>query len=94
MSQGYERKTTKEIKTALQAEFPGVKFSVTKGRGTASHWVSVRYVDGPPETVIRSVTPSVSSGSVPNGRSRRASANARAYAALQFLGGQKRGASL
>jgi hypothetical protein len=53
MSQGYERKTTKEIKKALQAEYPGVKFSVTKGRGTASHWIHVRYVNGPPEAVVR-----------------------------------------
>ena len=42
----YEKKTTAEIKKALKEHF-NYDFSVTKGRGTASHWVSVRWIDGP-----------------------------------------------
>jgi hypothetical protein len=42
----YEKKTTKEIKKALQDHF-GYPFSVKKGSGTASHWVDVRWIDGP-----------------------------------------------
>ncbi len=46
MSADYVKKTTKEIKAMLVKEF-GHKFSVTKGTGTASHWISVNWTDGP-----------------------------------------------
>lgn len=52
MARGYEIKTTAEIKKALKNEF-NHKFSVRKGRGTASHWVSVSWVDGPTESAVR-----------------------------------------
>jgi hypothetical protein len=49
----YQVKSTKEIKQALKKEFKH-DFSVTQGRGTAHHWVNVRWYDGPPEEIVRS----------------------------------------
>ncbi|MEH0424672.1 LPD29 domain-containing protein [Streptomyces sp. B21-083] len=36
-----------ELKSRLQKAFPGVKFNVRKGTGTASAWISVYWTDGP-----------------------------------------------
>lgn len=45
--------TAKMLRDGLKNEFPGVKFSVTMGRGTAATWLYVRYTDGPTETAVR-----------------------------------------
>jgi hypothetical protein len=49
--------TTKEaaklLREGLKNEFPGVKFSVTMGRGTASAWIDIHYTDGPTEAAVR-----------------------------------------
>ena len=34
--------TPREVKVALQNQFPQIKFSVRKGTGTASHWMQIR----------------------------------------------------
>jgi len=49
----FKKAGPKEIKRALKKEFPGVKFSVTRGRGTAWHWINVRWTDGPREAKVR-----------------------------------------
>ncbi|MFF2131663.1 LPD29 domain-containing protein [Streptomyces olivochromogenes] len=36
-----------ELRNRLKSAFPGVKFSVRKGTGTASAWISVYWTDGP-----------------------------------------------
>jgi hypothetical protein len=46
MNIGYQKKTTAEIKQQLTKHYRH-KFSVTAGKGTASHWVGVRWIDGP-----------------------------------------------
>ena len=51
----YTIKTTAQIKKALVAEFKH-KFSVTKGKGTASHWIEIHWVDGPTEAMVRKFT--------------------------------------
>ncbi|KPL25613.1 MAG: hypothetical protein AMJ75_00445 [Phycisphaerae bacterium SM1_79] len=48
----YEKATTKQIKQALQSHFD-YKFSVRQGRGTAHHWISVRWTDGPTQEAVR-----------------------------------------
>jgi hypothetical protein len=45
--------TAKMLRDGLKNEFPGVKFSVTMGRGTAATWLYIRYTDGPTETAVR-----------------------------------------
>lgn len=49
---GYKKATTAEIKKALVKKF-NHKFSVTRDRGTASRWISVRWTDGPTESQVR-----------------------------------------
>jgi hypothetical protein len=39
--------TAKQIRKTLRAQWPGVKFSVRKGAGTASAWIGVSWEDGP-----------------------------------------------
>lgn len=51
-AEGFKKATTAEVKKALVKHF-NHKFSVTRGRGTAYHWMHVRWVDGPPEPVVR-----------------------------------------
>lgn len=41
------RETAAELRKALRAAFPGVKFSVRMATGTACGWITVAYVDGP-----------------------------------------------
>lgn len=41
------KETAVEVRRALKAEFPGVKFSVVMDRGTAHGWFSVSWTDGP-----------------------------------------------
>lgn len=36
-----------ELRNRMKNAFPGVKFSVRKGTGTASAWISVNWTDGP-----------------------------------------------
>ncbi|MFD8656557.1 LPD29 domain-containing protein [Streptomyces mirabilis] len=45
-----------ELKRRLQDAFPGVKFSVRKGTGTASAWISVHWTDGPSTTDVEEIT--------------------------------------
>ena len=41
------------LREGLKNQFPGVRFSVTMGRGTASAWLNIRYTDGPTENGVR-----------------------------------------
>jgi hypothetical protein len=50
------KETAVMLRTALKAAFPGVKFSVRKGNGTGSAWLSVSWVDGPTDTVVAALT--------------------------------------
>ncbi|MFG2961416.1 LPD29 domain-containing protein [Streptomyces sp. NPDC048291] len=45
-----------ELRNRLRAEFPGVKFSVRKGAGTASAWISVHWTDGPCTADVEELT--------------------------------------
>ncbi|WP_199790285.1 LPD29 domain-containing protein [Streptomyces canus] len=45
-----------ELRNRLKAEFPGVKFSVRKGTGTASAWISVHWTDGPSAADVDELT--------------------------------------
>ena len=47
------KEAAKMLREGLKNEFPGVKFSVTMGRGTAAAWLEIHYTDGPPETAVR-----------------------------------------
>ncbi len=44
------------IRADLKAAFPGVKFSVRKGTGTASAWIDVKWTDGPNDDMVRNIT--------------------------------------
>lgn len=44
------------MKAALRAAFPGVAFSVRKGRGTGCWWLRVTYTDGPTSSVVQEIT--------------------------------------
>lgn len=43
------------IRADLKATFPGVKFAVRKGTGTASAWIDVKWTDGPNDDMVRNV---------------------------------------
>ncbi|GGN44704.1 LPD29 domain-containing protein [Streptomyces fuscichromogenes] len=45
-----------ELRNRLRTEFPGVKFSVRKGTGTASAWISVYWTDGPCTADVEELT--------------------------------------
>ncbi|WP_331765389.1 hypothetical protein OG747_53045 (plasmid) [Streptomyces sp. NBC_01384] len=45
-----------ELRNRLKASFPGVKFSVRKGTGTASAWISVHWTDGPDTADVEELT--------------------------------------
>lgn len=47
--------TAKEVRKALRAQWPGVKFSVRKGTGTGSAWIRVSWEDGPRYEDVRQV---------------------------------------
>jgi hypothetical protein len=49
---GFERAEPKEIKRQLVAKF-NHPFSVSRDRGTASHWINVRWEDGPTDSEVR-----------------------------------------
>lgn len=49
----YQKSTTKEIKQALKSHF-NHSFSVRQDRGTASHWISISWIDGPTDQAVRS----------------------------------------
>ena len=48
--------TGKEIRRALKAAFPGVKFSLRGSRGTGYGWFSLDWTDGPTDRRVREVT--------------------------------------
>ncbi len=48
----YQSSTTKEIKKALVSNF-NYPFSVTRGKGTAYHWINIRWTDGPDDKAVR-----------------------------------------
>lgn len=48
----YQQSTTKEIKKALVSNF-NHPFSVTRGRGTAYHWINISWTDGPSDKAVR-----------------------------------------
>lgn len=50
------KETTTMLRAALKESFPGVKFSVRKGAGTGSLWLSVSWTDGPTDTAVKAVT--------------------------------------
>ncbi|MFF7074829.1 LPD29 domain-containing protein [Streptomyces pseudovenezuelae] len=45
-----------ELRNRLKTQFPGVKFSVRKGTGTASAWISVHWTDGPSTADVDELT--------------------------------------
>jgi hypothetical protein len=47
--------TAQEMRKALRAQFPGVKFSVRMSRGTGHGWLSVSWTDGPTEQAVQEV---------------------------------------
>lgn len=49
----FQKTETKDIKRELQKHF-NWKFSVTRGRGTAYHWIGISWINGPPEKDVRS----------------------------------------
>lgn len=55
-SEKYEIRTTKEIKKDLQDKFKKTKFSVTKGKGTALHWIYISWFDGPTMDQVKDVS--------------------------------------
>ncbi len=44
------------IRADLKSAFPGTKFSVRMGTGTASTWIDVKWTDGPNDDMVRNVT--------------------------------------
>ncbi|NHA02116.1 hypothetical protein G5V59_27435 [Nocardioides sp. W3-2-3] len=46
------KETAAELRKALRAAYPGVRFSVRMARGSAHGWFDVNYVDGPPTEVV------------------------------------------
>jgi hypothetical protein len=57
MTRYIDTKTTAQmLRAALKAAFPGVKFSVRKGTGTGSSWLSVTWTDGPTDAAVTAVT--------------------------------------
>ena len=45
-----------ELRNRLKKAFPSVKFSVRKGTGTASRWISVHWTDGPGTAAVEELT--------------------------------------
>ena len=57
MTRYIDAKTTAiMLRSALKAAFPGVKFSVRKGTGTGSSWLSVTWADGPTDAAVTALT--------------------------------------
>lgn len=52
-SREFRQAETKDIKKALIAEFDH-PFSVTRGKGTAHHWIHIAWTDGPKSEDVRS----------------------------------------
>lgn len=46
------RPSNADLKRALRARFPAVKFSVHSGRGTGASWTHVDWADGPSERAV------------------------------------------
>lgn len=49
------REVIKQIRAQLGQAFPGVRFSVRKGRGTGSAWIYVVWRGGPPAGEVRAI---------------------------------------
>lgn len=49
------KETAAEVRKALRAAFPGVKFSVTMARGTAYGWMDCSWTDGPTADQVRPI---------------------------------------
>jgi hypothetical protein len=47
--------TAAAIRADLKAAFPGVKFSVRKGAGTAASWIDISWTDGPNDDMVRNI---------------------------------------
>jgi hypothetical protein len=47
--------TAAAIRADLKAAFPGVKFSVRKGAGTAASWIDIAWTDGPNDDMVRNI---------------------------------------
>lgn len=52
LSREFKQSETREIKKALMAHFDH-PFSVTKGKGTAHHWIHISWTDGPADEAVR-----------------------------------------
>lgn len=58
---GYEvrefnvKETAAEVRKALRAEFPGVKFAVRMSRGTGYGWLRCSWTDGPTSDQVRPI---------------------------------------
>ena len=50
------KETARLVRAALRAAWPGVKFSLRMGTGSAGCWLSVSWSDGPTEIQVRRVT--------------------------------------
>ncbi len=50
------RHVAAELKRRLTAEFPGVKFRVRRGGGTARAWISMSWTDGPDDHAVAAIT--------------------------------------
>ena len=48
--------TLKQMRAELAREFPGVRFSVTRSRGTGYGWVRVAYINGPRTHLVNAIT--------------------------------------
>jgi hypothetical protein len=44
------------LRADMHAAYPGVRFSVRKGRGTACWWLAVTYTDGPTTRQVEQIT--------------------------------------
>lgn len=44
------------IRADLRSAFPGTKFSVRMGTGTASTWIDVKWMDGPNDDMVSDIT--------------------------------------
>lgn len=49
------KETAAELRKALKARWPGVRFSVRMSTGTGHGWLRVGWTDGPPEEAVRAV---------------------------------------
>lgn len=63
------RAVARRIRSELRRRWPGVRFRVRTGRAEWTHWVIVRWHDGPPAEAVREITAQFQAMS--HGRDRR-----------------------